>query len=378
MALLQYGFYPTLTPVRVASSANLAGTYSNGPNNNGVGASLLGAASTLTLDSVVMANGDRVLLYGQTSALQNGIYFLSGIGSAWLLTRSDDFHNVENMKAGLQVSVGAGTVLGGSMFVLIEPLPAAFGVSDILFESVATPGSGSATFSDVTITSTITMPNGGLHLLDTNASHDLVISPGSDLTADRILTITTGDAARTLTLSGNATLDDWFDQSVKAASSPAFANPTISGTITLPNGGLHLLDTNASHDLVISPGSDLTADRILTITTGDAARTLDISAASVTISTFGGTLVDDATKLLALDTLGVKRGTTASYGGGGTSNAFVATGIVATDIVVASLLSAANNVSLTKVVPTANTLTVDFSADPGAGTTVSWHAIATV
>lgn len=117
----------------------------------------------------------------------------------------------------------------------------------------------------------VTLGNSGLHILDTNASHDLIITPGSNLTADRILTLTTGDAARTLTMSGDATISDWFDQAVKAASSPTFAG------VTLGNSGLHVLDTNASHDLVITPGSDLSADRILTLTTGDAARTITLS-----------------------------------------------------------------------------------------------------
>jgi hypothetical protein len=54
-----------------------------------------------------------------------------------------------------------------------------------------------------------------------------------------------------------------------------------SGAIlTLRNTGLHLLDTNASHDLIIAPGSDLSADRTLTLTTGDASRTLTIGADS--------------------------------------------------------------------------------------------------
>jgi len=55
-------------------------------------------------------------------------------------------------------------------------------------------------------TGVLTLTNTGLHLLDTNASHDLIIKPGSNLTADKTLTITTGDADRTLTLSGDATL----------------------------------------------------------------------------------------------------------------------------------------------------------------------------
>lgn len=52
----------------------------------------------------------------------------------------------------------------------------------------------------------LTFPNTGLHLLDSNATHDLILKPGSNLTADRELTITTGDAARTVTLSGDTTL----------------------------------------------------------------------------------------------------------------------------------------------------------------------------
>jgi hypothetical protein len=83
--------------------------------------------------------------------------------------------------------------------------------------TLVTPILGDATATSVTLTNT------GLHLLDTNASHDLVIAPGSDLTADRQLTLTTGDAARTITLSGNPTLADWFDQSVKTTGTPTFA-----------------------------------------------------------------------------------------------------------------------------------------------------------
>lgn len=66
--------------------------------------------------------------------------------------------------------------------------------------------------------------------------------------------------------------------------------------------------------------------------------------------------------------------TTAAYGGGGTSNAFVATGLLATDIVSAVIRTSTNSVSIVKAVPTADTLTVTFSADPGAGTTVDYIA----
>ncbi len=73
--------------------------------------------------------------------------------------------------------------------------------------------------------------NTSLKILDTDASHVLTLAPGSDLTDDRQLTIATGDASRTITVSGNPMLNDWFDQSVKAAASPAFAGATVNGNL---------------------------------------------------------------------------------------------------------------------------------------------------
>ncbi len=84
---------------------------------------------------------------------------------------------------------------------------------------------------------------------------------------------------------------------------------TLTTGLTFPNTGLHILDTDDSHDLILSPGSNLSADRTLTLTTGDANRTLNISAADVTISSFGATLVDDASAAAARLTLGLVIGT---------------------------------------------------------------------
>ena len=74
----------------------------------------------------------------------------------------------------------------------------------------------------------LSVDNSGIHVLDTNASHDLILAVGSDLTADKTLTLTTGDADRTITLNGNPTLGDWFDQSVKQAASPTLAGLTLT------------------------------------------------------------------------------------------------------------------------------------------------------
>lgn len=71
----------------------------------------------------------------------------------------------------------------------------------------------------------------------------------------------------------------------------------------------------------------------------------------------------------------VHAATTATYGGGGTSNTFTTTNMTASSIVTAVILTSTNSVSITQAVPGTNTLAVTFSADPGAGTTVSWISV---
>jgi len=83
-------------------------------------------------------------------------------------------------------------------------------------------GNGTAAVEIVNLSTTI-FPATGIPVYDTNSSHILYLKAGSDITANKNLTFTTGDSDRTITLSGNPTLADWFDQAVKAASAVTFA-----------------------------------------------------------------------------------------------------------------------------------------------------------
>ena len=69
-----------------------------------------------------------------------------------------------------------------------------------------------------------------LLLEDSDASHYLVLTTTSNLTANRNLIFVPGDADRTITLTGNPTLADWFNQSVKNNSIPLFGGLQITGT----------------------------------------------------------------------------------------------------------------------------------------------------
>jgi microcystin-dependent protein len=65
-------------------------------------------------------------------------------------------------------------------------------------------------------------------------------------------------------------------------------------------------DSDGSNILSIAVGSNLTANTVLTLTTGATSnRTLDISASNVTISTAGAALIDDADASTQRTTLGL-------------------------------------------------------------------------
>lgn len=115
---------------RLVEIANLTATYSNGPTNNGVGATLTFATGTLTIDSVLTVLNDRILLTGQTLAYQNGLYYVSQAGAtgvAAILTRAGDMQCIEQFRRSHYCPIGAGTLRGGAIYCIVEPLPAAIG-----------------------------------------------------------------------------------------------------------------------------------------------------------------------------------------------------------------------------------------------------------
>lgn len=185
---------PWLTPVRLVSVANIAGTYSNGPNNNGVGATLTIAASSLTIDSVACAVGDRVLLQTQTNTYEQGIYVVKSIGSTVVLERSGDMQSREQMKAGLYVSVGAGSLRAGNFYSLVEPLPNNIGADAIVFN--ADPSAGGVSFSGGASTANnlavFSNTAGDLKAADAPASLGQSLSVTGAVTASTGFTATTG------------------------------------------------------------------------------------------------------------------------------------------------------------------------------------------
>lgn len=100
-------------PCRVATTTNIA----------------LGTGGLMTIDGVLLSEGDRVLVWKQTGPAQNGVYISSS--GAWV--RDSNFSNSENIVPGKLFPVLSGNTYGGSIFQLVTPGPVNVGSTALEF-----------------------------------------------------------------------------------------------------------------------------------------------------------------------------------------------------------------------------------------------------
>jgi hypothetical protein len=132
-------------PVRVEQEGNLTATYDNG--TAGVGATLTnsGTQEALVIDGVTLSTSDRVLIYEQTDATQNGIYTVTDTGSGstnWVLTRATDADSYgpsdpDSFGEGDAFFVLEGTLGAGELYVMNASGVITFGTTNITFAQVS-------------------------------------------------------------------------------------------------------------------------------------------------------------------------------------------------------------------------------------------------
>jgi hypothetical protein len=127
--------------VRLEQPGPVSATYDNG--TAGVGATLTnaGTQSILIVDGVTAVNDDRILIYEQVSATQNGVYVVTTIGSPstnWVLTRSSDTdtagpNSSTQLDAGSYFFVTDGNTGAGESYICNVDTSIVFGTTDITF-----------------------------------------------------------------------------------------------------------------------------------------------------------------------------------------------------------------------------------------------------
>ncbi len=127
------------------TTGNLNATYNNG--TAGVGATLTNAGTLVafTPDGVTAQVGDRVLVYNQTNAYENGVYTVTTVGNgstAWVLTRATDADSyaVKDPNAlgnGDAFFVTSGMTGAGETYVCNTPGTITFGTTAITFVQIS-------------------------------------------------------------------------------------------------------------------------------------------------------------------------------------------------------------------------------------------------
>jgi hypothetical protein len=370
-------------PVRVEKEGNLSATYDNG--TAGVGATLTNNSTqaALVIDGVTLSLNDRVLIYEQTDATQNGVYTVTDTGSAstnWVLTRSTDTDSYapsdpNSFGKGDAFFVLEGNAGAGELYVMNTEGTITFGTTNITFTQVASTAVYSAG-NGLTLTGTVFAADAGTGVTVDGSGINIgqAVETTSDVTFNSV----------TASLSGNVTGNVTGDVTGNADTATALQTARNIGGVSF--------DGTASINLpgVNTAGNQDTSGNAATATAWATGRTISLTG-DVTGSVAGvdgtgnasiATTIQPNSVALSTDTTGnyvqsVASGNYITGGAAGSEGAALTIGVDATPNNTASKVvarDASGNFSAGTI--TADGLTIDSTtqtsfnveyADDGAG-----------
>lgn len=279
------GINPAVS-VQAATTANVSGyTYNNGVS--GVGATLTqNSAAVVVIDGYTLLLNDRVLFKNQTTAANNGVYFISTLGTGVIpaiFTRALDYDMPSDIN-----NTGAIPVINGTVNAL---------TSWVLTTQVTTMGTDPLSYSQFSYSpNTIISPTlGGTGVANNSA---MTVTGSGNFAYTRTLTGNTNltfPTSGTVTAQGNSVTGSG---SIVLATSPALTTPNIgvaTGTNVLLTANAITATSNAA-TIPISSGRNVVtnssaATLTITLTTASAAnmqtvivQVLDFSAVAQTIT----------------------------------------------------------------------------------------------
>lgn len=206
----------------ITTLVNGTGLTIGGLVNAGVGATLTnaGTLAAIQIDGVNLSATNRVLVYNQVNAYENGVYTVTTVGSgsvAWVLTRSTDTNtyrpdSVSGLGQGDYFFVQEGLTGAGESYVLTTNNPLIIGTTNLTFtqfsaSQVYSAGTGlTLTGTQFSLTTPVVATNGGTGI-SSYATGDLIYA-NTTTTLDRL---TIGANGRILTSTGTA--PSWTDPS---------------------------------------------------------------------------------------------------------------------------------------------------------------------
>jgi len=286
----------------ITTLTNGTGLTQNAVSNPGVGATLTnaGANAAIVIDTVTLANNDRVLVFAQTNGFENGVYIVSDTGNstaAWVLTRSSDMDTYapaspNAMTKGDYVFVLEGLTQAGASYVITAPsLEIIIGTDNVVFTEFSKAGSFTAG-NGISITGTLISANVDN---DTTAivSGNIVVKTGANLVTPNLGDATFSSLTWNTLSNGNVTANNLSIGNIANIT----ANLTVGGTIQA-NGtitsnanvsGLNLTtigNVEASGDVL---ANNVNANTLITVPTANVSNIINAGNVSITEALTGNT-----------------------------------------------------------------------------------------
>jgi hypothetical protein len=235
-----------------STTGNLTALYNQpGGAGVGVGATLTnnGTKAAFAPDGPTASVNDRILIYNQTNAFENGVYTVTTVGTPdpggtnWVLTRATDadtygLKSPNSLGNGDAFYITAGDTGAGETYVVNTVGTITFGTTAITFVQISdstlyTAGNGLQLTSGTvfSLISPVVTSNGGTGLTSFTSGGAVYATSTSALTTGTLPVASGGTGATTLTgvLKGNGT-------SAFTASAVALGSE-VSGTLPVGNGG---------------------------------------------------------------------------------------------------------------------------------------------
>jgi hypothetical protein len=342
-------------PVRVESPntvGNLNATYNQpGGAGVGVGATLTNAGSqaALVIDGITMVVADRVLIYNQTNAFENGVYTVTNVGSVstnWILTRATDadtfgLANPNTLGQGDAFFVTSGNTGAGETYICNTVGTITFGTTNITFAQISSvqvysAGTGlnltnlAFSIANTAVTAAQYGNDGAVGQFTVNAQGQITNAANVSINASSISVGTLANGRTTAASANGASTivlrdsnGDFAANTITATTSNATTFNGTTGAFTNVSGnGVALTSINASNvtsgtlDNARTTGN--TANSASTIVLRDADGSFGANIVTATFSGNGATLSAINASNISSGTIANARTTAASANGAST------------------------------------------------------------
>jgi len=203
----------------------------------------LSGSAPSQVDGVTLSHNDRVLVTGQTTGSQNGIYYVAtlGSGSNGTWSRSSDSNQTGELLAGTIVMVTEGSVYADTQWKLITDNPIVIGTTTLIFTQNYSANSISGGTSNVVVNSNanVTISAAGTANVLTVANTGVYVS---------------GVVSATGNIIGNYFIGNGSQLTGITIIPTQIANGNSNISIPDTGGNIEFSVANTANTLVVSPG----------------------------------------------------------------------------------------------------------------------------